>query len=112
MPKLPDIDYGNPVQSTTQTAAVPYEEASRLSKVMAEGVAAYSQARIKSQMDDAAVTVAEDLAQAERVLKAKKALTVKEIKDTLGGDVPAHVAAKIQDRADEDPHFRSACSSS
>jgi hypothetical protein len=94
--KLPEIDYANPVQGTAQTAAMPYEAAAGASKVISDGLRAYSQEIIKTQQQEAAVKVSEGLQAAELAIKARKYVSAKEVRDTFGDQVPAHVAERLQ----------------
>jgi hypothetical protein len=98
--KLPDVDYGGPVEGTAQTAALPYEAAAGSSKVISEGLRAYSLELIKTQQQEAAVQVAEGLNQAESEIKARKYVTPDELRATFGDAMPAHVQ-ELARQADE-----------
>lgn len=95
--RLPDIDYTGSVQTTSQTADAPYEAAAGTAKAMQEGLAAYHEERVRSELTQAKTKVAKAAQDVDLELRGREYVTKKELRGIMGGQLPAHLEKAAPD---------------
>lgn len=85
--QLPEIIYG-PVQTSSDTADVPFRAGAQLADTVSKGLYALSNELVKQQSEDAALQLTTRLNDLKQGLAAREYVTADEARAALGGDVP------------------------
>jgi hypothetical protein len=93
---LPGIDYNTPVPDTSRTTALPYEAVRGLTDVIREGLSAYHQELVKSQLSGAELATKARLNKVREDIAGQQYADPEQLKELFGDQMPQHVAIAVQ----------------